>query len=238
MSWFQLDADGVAGRVRATGQPPEIPSLRRSLWRGVAGFTILSVAGFVPWAIFGRWFYRNVGEAGLYGVCALVFIGLSGPLLHRLILGPGSLSRFYKLFAVTFASYSILWIIGWMALRGHPGSLTGLFAGAAAMGWMLARAFDARAATFKVIAMLFVLSSLGYFIGGWVEGGVMGLKDPMPFGVAVSRKVQMRTAMLLWGVCYGIGFGAGLGLAFHLCQTRTRAVLQSIAAEPKSAAQP
>src|SRR5688572_9196427 len=132
MSWFQLDAGQVVERVRAEGQVPEVPSLGSFVQRGIVGFTVLSVAGFAPWAVMGRWFYRNLGETGLYIVCAVVFIGLSGPLLHRLIIGPGSLSRFYKLFGVTFAAYSVLWIAGWMTLRGHPGSLVGLLAGTAA----------------------------------------------------------------------------------------------------------
>jgi len=227
MSWFQLDPDSVTARVRASGQPFKVPCLGTSLWRGIVGFTALSIAGFLPWAIFGRWFYRNVGEAGLYILCAVVFIGLSGPLMHRLIIGPGSLSRFWKLFGLTFAAYAVLWIVGWMTLRGHPGSLAGLLAGTAAMGWMLARAFNAPDATFKVIAVLFVLNSLGYFIGGWVEGGVTGIKELMLFGTPVPKITHMRMAKLLWGVCYGIGFGAGLGWAFHLCQSRTRAALES-----------
>src|SRR5215471_6027998 len=144
MSWFQLDPDSVVDRVRTSGRPAEIPDLTASFRRGIVGFTLLSIAGFAPWAVLGRWFYRHIGEGGLYAVCALVFIGLSGPLLHRLILGPGSLPRFYKLFGLTFAAYSILWIVGWMTLRGHPGSLTGLLAGTAGMGWMLACAFDAK----------------------------------------------------------------------------------------------
>ena len=237
MSWFQLDPDSVTARVRASGQPLNVPGLGTSLSRGIVGFTVLSIAGFVPWAIFGRWFYRNVGEAGLYVVCALLFIGLSGPLMHRLIIGPGSLPRFYKLFGVTFAAYAVLWIGGWMSLRGHPGSLAGLFAGTAAMGWMLARAFDAREATLKAIAILFVLNSVGYFVGGWVEGGVMGMKELTLFGTTVAKNTHMRTAKLLWGVCYGFGFGAGLGWAFHLCQTRTRAALESIAPKPDLAAE-
>jgi hypothetical protein len=117
MSWFQLDPDSVVRRVRASGRPAEISCLGTSLQRGIIGFTLLSVAGFAPWAVFGRWFYRTIGEGGLYAVCTLVFIGLSGPLTHRLIIGPGSLSRFYKLFGVAFTANSILWIAGWMALR-------------------------------------------------------------------------------------------------------------------------
>ena len=103
----------------------------------------------------------------------------------------------------------------------------GLFAGTAVMGWMLARAFDATSATVKIIAALFVLNSLGYFIGGWVEGNVAALKNLSFFGMTLTKSNRMRLAMLLWGVCYGIGFGAGLGLAFHYCQAGARALLAS-----------
>lgn len=228
MSWFQLDPASVAQRARAGTRVPDMPGLAGFLVRGIVGFTVLSIAGFAPWAITGRWFYRHLGEGILYAICAAVFIGLSGPLLHRLILGPGSLPRIYKLFGLSFAAYSVLWIVGWMSLRGHPGSLTGLLAGTAAMGWMLACAFDARAAVFKIIAALFVLNSIGYFVGGWVEGAMMGIKPLTLFGNVVARPTQAIFAKLLWGVCYGIGFGSGLGLAFHWCQTRTREMLRQL----------
>ncbi|MBB5033947.1 hypothetical protein [Prosthecobacter vanneervenii] len=147
----------------------------------------------------------------MYAACAIVFIALTSPLLHRLIIGPGSVSRFYKLFSLSFTAYSIAWIIGWMTLRGHPGSIAGLLAGTAIMGCMLVAAFDAWHAVAKVILALFVLNSLGYFIGGESEAALM--------------KVHKTTAMLSWGVFYGLGLGAGLGLAFHFCQERARRLL-------------
>ncbi|MDB6172970.1 MAG: hypothetical protein JWL59_2281 [Chthoniobacteraceae bacterium] len=225
MSLFQLDPAAIAERVRAAKAPVNVPSLAASLWRGVIGFTIVSVAGFAPWALFGRWFYQRIGEAGLYSVCAFMFIGLSGLLLHRLIIGPGSLIRFYKLFSIAFASYSIAWIVGWMMLHGHPGSLAGLFAGTALMGWILATAFEARGSVLKVIAALFVLNSLGYFLGGWIEGCLIPMKECSIMGIPLARPAQVMVAKLQWGICYGIGLGAGLGLAFHLCQEPARKLL-------------
>src|SRR5207244_8585566 len=137
------------------------PSPGESVRRGMLGFTIVSMAGFAPWALAGRWLSGNIGEAGMYGACALVFIGVSGPLLHHLIIGPGSLKRFYQLFSLTFAAYSVAWIAGWMLLRGHAGGLVGLLAGTTVMGWMLARAFDATGVTMKVILVLFIFNALG-----------------------------------------------------------------------------
>lgn len=222
MSWFQLDPESLASRVRG---PADLPSLGASVMRGIIGFTIVSIAGFIPWAIFGRWFYRQIGEAGLYAVCAIVFIGLSGLLMHRLIIGSGSLGRFYKLFSLSFVVYSVAWIVGWMLLRGHPGSLVGLFAGTALMGWMLAVAFDAQKSIVQVIAALFILNALGYFVGGWVEAAAISSRQISVFGTALEKRTQAMIAKLLWGVCYGIGFGAGLGLAFHICQARARALV-------------
>lgn len=209
MSWFQLDPQSIAARARAAGSP--VPSLGNSLWRGMIGFTLVSIAGFVPWAVFGQSLRPLVGEAGMYGVCALVFLALTSPLLHRLIIGPGSVSRFYKLFGLAFTAYSVAWIAGWMALRGHPGSLAGLAAGTMVMACMLVAAFDALRIVVKVFLALFVLNTAGYFLGGLSEAALI--------------KEHALAAKLSWGVFYGIGLGTGLGLAFHLCQERARKLL-------------
>src|SRR5436190_9331129 len=99
MALFQLDPESIAARVRALGGVARVPTLAESVMRGVLGFTLVSMAGFLPWPIFGLWFHR-LRELHLYLACTAVFIGLSGVCLHRLILGPGSLSRFYKLFSL------------------------------------------------------------------------------------------------------------------------------------------
>jgi hypothetical protein len=212
MALFQLDPESTAARVRASGGQLRTPTLAASILRGIIGFTVVSVAGFSPWAIFDRWF-RRFGEVELYAACAAVFLGMSGLFLHRLIIGPGSLSRFYKLFCLAFTAYAITWVAFWMKLRGDAGSLAGLFGGTVAMGVIIAAAFDAWSAAAKIIAALFLLNTLGYYAGGWVEGKV-----------AIEHRLA---GMLLWGCCYGVGFGAGLGAAFYFCQERTRAALRA-----------
>jgi hypothetical protein len=162
----------------------------------------------------------------MYAACAAVFIGLSGLLLHSLILGKGSLSRFYKLFPIIFTAYSAGWTAGWMALGGHAGSLAGLAAGSLAMGWLMALAFGAPSAAWKCVAAIFVLNALGYFAGGWIEQAmtsasqISGRMVRPPAGMIMAAKLQ-------WGLSYGVGLGAGLGLAFWFCQQRARELLRA-----------
>lgn len=223
MSWFQLGPQEIADRA-GTADTIGVPGLGAFLLRGIIGFIVVSLAGFAPWGLAGHWFHQTMGEAGLYITCAAVFIGLSGPLMHRLILGPGSLVRFYKLFGLAFAAYSVAWIAGWMSLRGHTGSLAGLLAGTVFMGWILCAAFDDSRATLKVISILFVLNALGYFGGGWVEAQFAGLNEGI-VGFAADKKTRLVLAKMLWGICYGAGFGAGLGLTFYCCQDSARRLL-------------
>ena len=220
MSWLQLDPPSLAIRTHSTP-----PSLGASIWRGIIGFTLLSIAGFIPWGVFGWWFKEHTGALTMYVTCAFVFIILSGPLLHRLIMGAGSLGRFYKLFGLSFTAYSVAWIAAWMPLHNHTGSAVGLLAGTAVMGWMLCKAFAAPEQLLKVILALFLLNSAGYFIGGVFEGMLLKQKECTIFGLTLSGTWQNIVAKMQWGLCYGIGLGAGLGVAYHLCQTKARAIL-------------
>lgn len=226
MAWFQLAPDSISTRARVAGVAA--PTLGASLLRGTIGFMLVSVAGFAPWALLGGFFHRIVGEAGMYIACALVFIGLSGLLLHKLIIGPGSLPRFYKLFSIAFALYSIAWIAAWMSIGGHTGSIVGLFAGTLVMGVVFARAFDGCiGVTIKSVLALFVLNSAGYFFGGMVEHDLAAMKEMSLVGFRLGRNETFTLAMLSWGVFYGLGLGGGLGLAFYFCQARARALLNT-----------
>jgi hypothetical protein len=210
MALFQLDPDSIAARVRSSADAAHLPTLGASVLRGIVGFIIVSVAGFAPWPIFERWVHGK-GEIELYIACTAVFIGLSGLCLHRLIIGPGSLSRFYKLFSLAFLAYAFAWVAFWMWLRGNSGVWAGLLAGNVVMGAILAFAFDAQRSAMKIIAALFALNAIGYFAGAWIEGKLIS--------------EHRLAAMLFWGACYGAGFGAGLGIAFHICQKRVRTLL-------------
>ena len=95
------------------------------------------------------------------------------------------------------------------------------------MGGILVVAFDAQRQWWKVIAALFVLNSLGYFIGGVIEEALVGVPECRVGGVTLAKPTQLMIAKMQWAVCYGLGFGAGLGVAFYLCQSRARELIVS-----------
>ena len=199
MALFQLDPQSIVARARESGGEIRPPTLTASILRGIFGFTLVSVAGFAPWPIFERWFH-SMGEMDLYIACLAVFIGMSGICLHRLIIGAGTLPRFYKLFSLAFTAYAVTWVASWIGLRGDAGSSGGLLGGAIAMGLVLAFAFDARRAIVKVVMALFALNYLGYYFGGRIAGKL-----------AIDHRAL---GMLLWGVCYGIGLAPASGWRF------------------------
>ncbi|HYF48681.1 MAG TPA: hypothetical protein VEJ63_04715 [Planctomycetota bacterium] len=203
--WFQLAPDSVLAEIQSSRAPAHVPTLAESIARGTIGFALVSLAGFAPWALAGGWFYRTVGEIGLYVLCALVFMIASGLALHRLIIGPRSLLKFYKLFLLAFTLYSAAWIAAWMLIGGTAGSIVGLLAGTAAMAVVLAAAFVAWSRVALLMFTLFTLNAAGYFLGDWAHDWLKG-----------------RAGMFLWGLCFGLGLGAALGLCFHLCQREIR----------------
>jgi hypothetical protein len=66
---------------------------------------------------------------------------------------------------------------------------------------VFAAAFRSPGSTVKLSAVLFVSNALGYFLGGALYYSIGG-----PFG------------MLLWGLLYGVCFGAGIGAALQFVQ--------------------
>jgi hypothetical protein len=221
----------VVARAKEANSPFTPPSVARSILRGMIGFTVVSIAGFLPWAAVGKWDHRHPSEFVVYPACAAVFVVLSGILLHRLIIGPGSLWRFYLLFGTAFAMYSVAWMAGWMCLHGYPvalRSVVGVAAATVVMGLILCSAFGAWEQVLKVILALFVLNSAGYFAGDRIEACMVPLRDHVVAGMAISIATMMVLMKLIWGACFGVGLGAGLGLAFHLCQVRTAALMRRV----------
>jgi hypothetical protein len=186
-----------------------------SIMRGAISFMLVSLAGFSVWAFGGSWFYKHVGEAGLYASCAVVFVGLAGILMHPLLQGDRRVRRFYAAFIPAFLAYAVLWSVCWFLLKFGPGEWLGSFLGCAAFAVVLGTMMGSQRGLGKVILILFFAHSTGYFLGG---AAYSSMRHPPELLRELSRAQIGLLGKLLWGLFYGIGFGAGIGYAFYRFQ--------------------
>jgi hypothetical protein len=191
-----------------------VPGLIHSMARGSIGFGIVGLAAFSVWAFGGKWFQSHLGEAGLYGACALVFLASSGLLLHPLLGGSRSILRFYSIFIPAFLAYAIVWCAAWFVLRFGAGewlaSLLGTAAFVGVISWRLHNARD----LIQTSLVVFALHSAGYFLGGQMMHWLLTSAGSGLLS-GLSRPTLLVVAKLAWGLLYGLGFGAGIGYGFH-----------------------
>lgn len=180
-----------------------IPSLQRSIATGAIGFCLVSLCVFATVAFGERWMYRTFGLLGAYLVWTVLFIVLSGAVFGSLVVERWRLPRFYILWGLAFFAYAAAWTVAYFIMRDTAGELVGALVGSVLMAVIFAAGFRSPRATVKLSAVLFVSNSLGYFIGSALHN---------LFGVPLG--------MLLWGVAYGLFFGAGIGAALHFVQQR------------------
>src|SRR5688572_12533034 len=177
-------------------------TMGRSVAIGATGFTLASLAAYSVWAFAGRPLYRSIGEAGLYSLCAIVFILLGSILLRPLTRIP--LARFSAIFTTAFLAYAIAWCAAWFGAKGRPGEWLGSLAGSIAFCIVLAAWFKSWRALLISSLVLFVANSIGYFAGSW--------------SYSALRNEHAAIAKLAWGFFHGLGMGAGLGFAFYQVQ--------------------
>ena len=210
MNLFGLIPNQVAARISQTGQSASIPSFKQSLLTGSLGFTGASLIVFATVAFAERWMYRNLGLAGAYLAWTLLFIALGAGLLSPLVIGPGRLRRFSLLFAVAFLLYAVGWVGAYFSLRGTAGEWVGSLAGSLLMALVIAAGFGALYTFPRLFVVLLLANSVGYFLGAWLNSTIRG-----------------RAGMILWGVAYGLGLGAGIGWSLYLAQAPLRARLEA-----------
>ena len=150
-----------------------------------------------------RWMYRHLWacqapmESG-----PLLFIVFGGLALKPLVVQPKAKRTFWRWFVwlslptrrldgILLHTASLLPENGWAR-----------WLGSAALGLVVAVAFGARSRYPRIAVELFVAHSAGYFLGEWLHPSLHG-----------------KIGMLLWGVCYGLGFGLGLARALYWAQT-------------------
>jgi hypothetical protein len=195
MRCFGLHPDSVIARAPAL-DVSRAPSLPFSMLYGALSFGVVSVLAYSIWA------YRLIpGAAAMYTSIAVVYIGLTGLALSRLVLGPGAATRFALLFAAAFVVYAAAWCVFWFGLNGkRHADLWGAAAGLAGFTFVVRGAFGKRGDFLSLFAVLFTCHSLGYYLGDVLHAAIRG---------AGGR--------LLWGAGHGLGFGAGLGyVLFHV----------------------
>jgi hypothetical protein len=189
--------------------------------RGSIGFAFVSLAAFSVWAFAGQWLETRLGEGGLYAACALVFLALSGLLLHPLVPGPHSLLRFYQIFIPAFLAYAIVWCAVWFILRFGPGEWLASFLATAAFAGVVTWRFHHPRSFFRIALVLFIANSAGYFLGGQLMRWLF-THAASSFFSGLSRPSISLIAKLAWGLLYGLGFGAGIGYAFQTAQDKCK----------------
>ena len=189
----------------------------RPLLIGSLGFAAVSVVAFSLWAFGGRWFHSHGGDAAMYSAIAVAFLGLTGVVLHKLVRGERPLARFYAAFVPAFFAYAVVWCLAWFVIKGSPGEWVGSLAGSLVFSAVVMKRMGATTAILNTGLIVFVAHSLGYFLGGKVMYGILGGCCADLFA-GWSREHIKIVAMLGWGLLYGLGFGAGIGIAFDRAQ--------------------
>ena len=189
----------------------------RPILIGSLGFAVVSVVAFSLWAFGGRWFHAHGGDAAMYPAIALVFIGLTGLVLRPLVPGDRALTRFYGAFVPAFLIYAVVWCLAWFVIKREAGEWIGSFLGSLAFAVVVMKRMGAKSAFLMTGFFVFAMHSLGYFLGGKVMYGILGGCCAEWFTGWTREQIKI-VAMLGWGLHYGLGFGAGIGLAFDQAQ--------------------
>jgi len=177
------------------------PSLPRSIATGAIGFAVVSLCVFATVAFGEGWMYRTLGLAGSYLAWVVLFVVLSGAVFGSLVVVRWRLPKFYLLWTIGFIVYVAAWILAYFTVGRTTGEVIGSIAGSISMAVVLALGFSAPRSIVKLSAVIFVGNALGYFLGS-----------------ALFDSFRTQTGMLLFGVVYGVFFGAGIAAALHIVQ--------------------
>lgn len=207
-----LDADHVVARIRAHNLPVATPGFAQSLMVGTIGFTLVSVLMFSVWALAGAWMYRTLGEGLFYSLLAGGFM-LGGGAVFKPVLAGVRPSSIVAVFVIAFMIYAATWIACWFTIRETGEWVAGLL-GPALMGMLFAYLFAAPEQMWRCCLALVLGHTAGYFIGR---------------ELFAWEPLANQYGMLIWGLTYGIGFGAGISASFYWCQAETRRRLHEIA---------
>ena len=186
--------------VQSVSSKP-VPSLNRAVATGATGFGLVSLCVFATVAFAERWLFQHFGLLGTYLIWIVLFILLSGAVFGSLVVVRWQLPKFYLLFGLAFFAYAAVWMIAYFKLGRTAGEAAGSLVGSILMAIIFAAGFRALKSVLKVCVVLFVANFFGYFAGA-----------------ALFDSISEPAGMLLFGVAYGLFFGAGIGAVLHLVQ--------------------
>ena len=222
MKFLGFYPETVAARVRANAAPPRLLTLGQSLGFGAGGFCLAIVIVMAIAAVTNNFLKKYLVDKWVYGFDALLFILLAGGVFRRLVIAPAPVFRVYVLFAAAFFLYDVAWMTAHHPFRNNVlGEWLGSLAGGTGLGLVLATVFDAPRQAVKVILVLCVASSAGYFGGKFLYPYLSGI-----------------VGALVWGAAYGLGLGTGLGYALYACQEPARQRLKTLSASGPKASVP
>jgi hypothetical protein len=162
--------------------------------RGALGFAVVSTLVFSTVAFAERWMYQNLTLAGAYGVWTVLFL-VASPLAFLPLVPMTATRRMFPVwFNIAFLAYCALWCAGWFLSPNTVGELVGCTAGSIAMASVLVLRGFVRQPFVTAGLLLAICNLLGYFAGGYLNAKFGG-----PAG------------MLIWGLLFGAGTGAGIG---------------------------
>jgi hypothetical protein len=186
-----------------------------AILNGAWRFALVSVLAFGFWAVESKILPRGFGEIWTFAGCFVAFVLFTELFMVKLVDGPNARAKFNRSFVPAFIVYAIIWSVFWFALHSGLGEWLGSAAGCAAFAAILGRQLGAKSGYAQVIAFLIVTHAVGYFFGGKV---FYMARNPPEFFANWSKQDVWMLAKLLWGLFYGLGFGAGIGYAFHVFQ--------------------
>lgn len=187
------------------------------MFGGAWRFGLVSVGGFGPWAFETFLLPKGASETLLYVACLVFFIVFAEIFLAPLVKAPHAFKLFNRAFVPAFVAYAVIWSAFWFAFKFGRGEWLGLAAGCAAFALILGKMLGAKNGYLKAIAVLIIAHAAGYFLGSYI----FSLRRHAPGFLASWPKRDILTAAkLAWGLFYGLGFGAGIGYAFHVFQPR------------------
>lgn len=199
-------------------------SLRKDMTQGAVAFAMVGVAAFSVWAFAAPWFRHWGGEPAMFSAIALVFLVASGQLMGGLA---GGVAAFYRQFLPAFLSYALVWCTAWFAVGGRAGEWVGAGLGCLIFATFMMGKSTPPSLRLRAVLVLFVLHTIGYFAGDAAMHEIWLPRAKLLETSDEERKLYLILAKLSWGVCYGLGFGAGIGWLFHHAKTPCKSRIET-----------